>query len=300
MALTTNLVSYYKFDESSGNAADSVGSNTLTNINTVTFVAGKINNSTNLVRASSQYLRITNASQSGLGFTGDFSISSWINFSSFSTANLYGISSKWRGSQGYFFFVGDGSNRIGLRINGTTASVSWTPSTSTWYHVVCVYTASAGSVDFYINGSQQGTTQTGLPTSITATDEQFAISTVNGTAVQDTPDNSYMDGKIDETGAWSRTLNSSEVAELHAGGNGLSYPFVQTLTMVAATGTFVLTGIDVILGRIYTMAADIGSYVLTGFNAVLQATGWTNQAKNTSTFTNSSKNTNTWTNQDKS
>ena len=36
MALTTNLVDYYKYDESSGNAADTVGSNTLTNNNTVT------------------------------------------------------------------------------------------------------------------------------------------------------------------------------------------------------------------------------------------------------------------------
>ena len=55
MALTDNLVSYWKLDESSGNAADSVGSNTLTNTNTVTYSAGKINNGADFERDSAQY-----------------------------------------------------------------------------------------------------------------------------------------------------------------------------------------------------------------------------------------------------
>ena len=38
-ALTDNLVSYWKFDESSGNTTDSVGSNNLTNNNSVGFSA---------------------------------------------------------------------------------------------------------------------------------------------------------------------------------------------------------------------------------------------------------------------
>lgn len=44
MALTDNLVSYWKLDESSGNASDSVGSNTLTNNGTAGYASGKINN----------------------------------------------------------------------------------------------------------------------------------------------------------------------------------------------------------------------------------------------------------------
>jgi hypothetical protein len=43
MALTDNLVAYYKLDESSGNAADIVNSITLTNTST-TYGTGKINN----------------------------------------------------------------------------------------------------------------------------------------------------------------------------------------------------------------------------------------------------------------
>src|SRR3990167_551156 len=43
MALDTNLVAYWKMDESSGDATDSVASHTLTNTN-VTYGTGKINN----------------------------------------------------------------------------------------------------------------------------------------------------------------------------------------------------------------------------------------------------------------
>ncbi len=43
MAITNNLISYYKLDESSGNATDRFGGNTLTNTST-TYSTGKINN----------------------------------------------------------------------------------------------------------------------------------------------------------------------------------------------------------------------------------------------------------------
>ncbi len=39
MALTDGLVAYYKLDESSGNATDSVGGFNMTNTNTCTFSA---------------------------------------------------------------------------------------------------------------------------------------------------------------------------------------------------------------------------------------------------------------------
>ena len=45
MALNTNILASWKFDESSGNASDSSGNGkTLTNINTIAYVAGKVNN----------------------------------------------------------------------------------------------------------------------------------------------------------------------------------------------------------------------------------------------------------------
>ena len=53
MAISDNLISYYKFDESSGNASDSVGSNTGTNTG-LTYSAGIINNGITSIGGSGQ------------------------------------------------------------------------------------------------------------------------------------------------------------------------------------------------------------------------------------------------------
>jgi len=70
---TRGLVSYWKLDEQSGNAIDSVSGNTLTN-NSVTYGDGKIGNGA-VLNGSSGYLSITNSNQKGLGITGDMTIS---------------------------------------------------------------------------------------------------------------------------------------------------------------------------------------------------------------------------------
>lgn len=45
MALNTNILASWKFDESSGNATDSSGNGkTLTNTNSISYVSGKVNN----------------------------------------------------------------------------------------------------------------------------------------------------------------------------------------------------------------------------------------------------------------
>lgn len=91
MALTDNLISYYKLDESSGNASDSVGSNTLTNVNSVVYATAKLNKGADLERSSSQYLSIADGSQSGLDITGNISVSAWIKIESLPTANEINI-----------------------------------------------------------------------------------------------------------------------------------------------------------------------------------------------------------------
>ena len=75
MSIYTNLVSYWSFDESSGNASDTVSGNTLTNNNTVTYSSAKIRNGITTASSGTKYMYIENASQTGLGITGDLSIS---------------------------------------------------------------------------------------------------------------------------------------------------------------------------------------------------------------------------------
>lgn len=81
--LTDGLSAYWNFDQSSGNALDSSGNgNTLQLGGSPSYVSGKIKNAIALSSASSQYLDITNASQTGLGFSGSFTIAAWIKFNS--------------------------------------------------------------------------------------------------------------------------------------------------------------------------------------------------------------------------
>ena len=75
MALTDSLISYWKLDEASGNATDSHGTNTLTDTNTVTSVAGKINTARYFTNANTEFFTLAdNASLS----TGDIDFT--INF----------------------------------------------------------------------------------------------------------------------------------------------------------------------------------------------------------------------------
>jgi len=225
MPLTDNIVSYWKLDESSGNAADSVASNTLTNNNTATFVAGKINNGTDLESDSFQYFSIADASQTGLDLSGDLSFSMWIKAESLSASTERPLISKRVGAdnqRSYHFKLGSSGSGIGLLwyTDGSTIggnlSVAWTPSTATWYHVAV--TKSSTTAKFYIDGAQQGTDQTGSNATIFNGTAPFELG-----AFVDSPE--YWDGIIDEVGVWSRALTDAEIISLYNSGAGLSYPF---------------------------------------------------------------------------
>lgn len=222
MALTTNLVSYWKLNESSGNAADSVGTNTLTNNNSTPYAAAKINSGADLERGSTQFFSITDAAQSGLDFTTAFTIALWVKFESVTTLVREPFMARWDANSGNrWLFTKDDSNiilfAIGDDATATFSSVAWTPSAATWYFVVVTY--SAGTIKFYIDGVQQGADKTTSFTSLPNSSYDLNV----GKYPDGAPD--YFDGIMDEIGMWSRALLNSEIAFLYNGGAGLTYPF---------------------------------------------------------------------------
>jgi len=225
--LTNSLVSYWKFNESSGNASDSIGSNTLTNNNSIPYTAGKIANCADLEYASSQYF--TAADSVSLSFKNDVTFAGWFNFESFpATSQLFAKRTSTDNQRSYNFFYDDAEDKLKFNIftNGSDdniASVSYTAPTSTWVHIAVAYNAAAGSAAFYVNGTQQGTTQTGLPTAIFDSTSPFSIGTIFVLGTE------FLDGKVDECGAWSRTLSATDIATLYNNGNGNSYPFYITV-----------------------------------------------------------------------
>ena len=240
MALIDNLISYWKLDETSGTRGDAHGANNLTDNNTVGYAAGILNNAADFESTNSEYLSITDASQSGLDITGDLTMSCWINRESDASQHVMGKRDGGSGASGraYVMYL-DGNTATDISVNissGATDTwkfVSYTFSTGTWYHVAIVYTASAGSAKFYVNGSQTGTTQSGLPTSIGNNSQPFTIG-------REAVTGGLFDGLIDEVGIWSRALSDSEITELYGSGTPPAYPFTGG---GSATPTLLMTGV---------------------------------------------------------
>lgn len=238
MALTDNIVAYWKLDESSGNASDQVNGNTLTNNNSVAFSAGKINNGADFDSVANRTLSITDASQTGLDITGDFSYSGWFNiratdpgaggghtyvhFSKHGAAAHRSYLLWYNADHGTYTFnfqtSVDGSAVVQRTV---TDSGSGYNTANTWEHLVVTYSSGAGSnaTKFYVNGSLYGT-EAAAGTALFNSDETFYLG--GGDA-------NYLQGdggaSLDEVGMWSRVLTAGEVTSLYNSGTGLSYPF---------------------------------------------------------------------------
>ena len=223
--LLTGLVSVYDCQETSGARFDSVGSNDLTDNNTVLYGVGMNGNACDFENTTSESLSITDANQSGLDFSTTLSFSMWVKFEAIDGLSDYFFVRKQGtagGTRGYDFFYTSSTDLLFFRgsIDGTAVvnvSTAWNPSADTWYLVGVTY--NAATVKFYIDGSQTGVdkTLTGV-TSLYNNSEVFYIG--NNTA-----GDSGMDGLLDEIYLYNVTLSSDQISELYAAGEGFFYPF---------------------------------------------------------------------------
>ncbi len=330
MALTDNIVSYWKFDESSGNASDSVGSLTLTNTS-VTYDAGKINNGADCGTGVS----------SNVGFVGGTpvwnmagstakSMAFW--FKPNANATAFARIIDWRRSatsSGEFTmaYYDDSGYKLQGYLNGNTFSYTTTLTVDTWYHIAMTCDAS-NSVKIYINASQ---VTTGTWGTAGAGSNFTQINGANGS----------MSGgfsgpfSFDEMGVWNRELSGSEVTSLYNGGTGIQYPFITAITfaisetlaltesisnlrtrLFSTSETITLTEtISVLKGIAFTVAEALGlvetfTSTRTRLFTVAESLGlvevmarikllWTNSTKENTTWTDQSKNSTNWTNQTK-
>lgn len=219
--LTTDLVSYWELEEASGTRTDSHAGNDLTDNNTVGSDTGKQGDGADFESSNSEFLDIADGTQSGLNITGDLSLALWYKFETVQNTGFVGRYYTSGNNRSFLFAYSSGLVAY-LSSNGSSAtnkSVSWTPSTGTWYHLAMTYDASAGSVKFYVNGSQQGATQTGFPTSLYDGSADFQLGGFNA---QSTP-SWTPDGVMDEVGVWSRVLSDESIGDLYNSGTGIPY-----------------------------------------------------------------------------
>lgn len=227
-SLLTGLVAYYTFDESSGNAADSSGNGyTLTNNNTVTYTAGKINNAAD-GGSSNSNKSLTNTTDL---LSASFSMCTGINVTTapgMDAAHTY-MSAASNSSNviyrfQYFDDAGTKKLRFARQKNGVgdeaaTETVTLTPGT--WYDVCGTYDGT--TLRLYRDNTE---TATGSASGTGSTDRGagiafLAIKTTGGTPYSE----QFSSGLVDEAGIWQKKLETSEISERHNGGAWISYPF---------------------------------------------------------------------------
>jgi len=220
MALADGLVAYYKLDESSGNATDSVGGFTMTNTNTCTFSAGKINNGADCHPTGNKYFTVAN----DLGLNGssqNWTVSMWIYPNgNMSTQQVF---ANWVdfGYRVYCYIEYYSSAcrlvRVRWGIAADVCSKSQSFNNATWYHVCWRYNGT--TLNLKINdwtattlGSSGNGSGTGYRDEVT-----IGAYTSGGTT--------NLKGMADEVWFWNRNITDAEVTELYNAWAGKQYPF---------------------------------------------------------------------------
>lgn len=211
MALTDNLVSYWKLD---GNSNDSKGSNNGADTAISYSVAnGKIIQGAGFNGTSSL---ITITQSASINLDTPFSYNVWLKTTQVTTGDLmFKIATNgysmgiYNVDQKLFFYAASGAaNEL---VSGGGAAVN-----DGIFHMATFVSESATSRKIYLDGSLVKTGVVNIAGSLSSTANMLIGS--NGTG-------EYWNGAIDEPGWWSRALNASEVSSLYAGGSGISYPF---------------------------------------------------------------------------
>jgi hypothetical protein len=216
-SLLTGIIAFWKLGEASGTRNDSVGSNHLSDNNTVTQATGKVGNGADFTAINNESLSITDNADLSLEST-DFTISLWLN------ADLMGAYRRilgksdggtsieyllqWNTGDFFTIYAGNGSTF------DSTNFAAQSLTTGTWYFVVLWKDTGSGFLNIQVNNGTPETLSTIYPN--TATGLGFFIGGI-GTE--------YFDGVIDAVGVWKRVLTADERTALYNSGNGIEYPF---------------------------------------------------------------------------
>jgi hypothetical protein len=219
--LSTNLQGCWDLDEESGTRVDqTANSNDLTDVNTVLFGTGIIDNAADFEHDNTERLTIADGSQTGLDMTGDMTISFWVKVEARPPNDTqWWMIRKNAGGNGYQVLIAQIGTVHMIRTTvdtggtGATKSFNHTLSTSAFTHIVFRFTSSTKEHSVWINGAEQ-TPQIGNVNPSDSSDG-FAIGgSSDGNA-------GTFDGLIDVTAVWSLALSDSSIGELYNSGTGI-------------------------------------------------------------------------------
>lgn len=200
------LRGYWKMSETSGTRADSSGyGNNLADNNTVTYGAtdywktGEV--CADFESGNSEYLSISDGSQSGLDVTGAISIAMWVKFESVGTT-------QYLLSKGTNYAIYLNSSTLRFVINGGSVDTVTSFVANRWYHVVLTHDDATNTTCWYVDGSLDNAS-TSQTENLTAGSSAFNIGANNGAQ--------FLDGQIKDAAIWNTALTSLEARMLAHG-----------------------------------------------------------------------------------
>jgi hypothetical protein len=264
-SLTTNLYAVYKAES---NANDSLATYNGTAVGGLTYSAGKSGNAFTL-NGTTGYVSLPDNS---FNFTGDFSISIWINPTSVSgfsglLGNQIGVTVS--SFYGYFCYFNAGYIYFDI-YNGVSGNPTarWrttsTISTSTWTHLTIVKKPNQ-AIKYYINGTLDTAVLTFGGNGGAVVYHTTNLATFGANRYGLGTDGFY-NGKMDEVNVWNKELTSTEVTELYNSGNGKFYQgnaFYSTIVN-DSLGTYNGTAQG---GLTYTAGKSGNAFILNGTDA---------------------------------
>lgn len=216
MALTDNIVSYWKLD---GNSNDAVGSNngtdtaiTYSNPNGIINNGAGFNGTTSIIYKGSPTGLPSGASDASLNF--------WINPVTLGAALISLVEWGSLAGTGTLFSIGFNGGTLQYFGNGNDFNSGGTPSTGAWHMITATLTGT--SIKIYIDAAQVGGTGT-LGASPNLGSADFGMGNLFNSS--STPIATFYSGAIDEVGIWTRVLPGADITSLYNGGAGIQYPF---------------------------------------------------------------------------
>lgn len=221
-AITDNLQAFYSLAD----VNDAHSTNHLTNVNTATFVSGKVGNCVDLELGSTQYLAIAdNAAHSMADI--DFMVWAWCKLESKPAAVMSAVAKfesgsnrreymlSWNNTADRFQFVvsPDGTSTANGTVNADNLGA---PALDTWYFVVAWHDAASNQVGIRVdNGTANTAAYSG------GCSDRLGAFSIGSRSAGGLP----WDGMIDEVGVKKSLLTSDEQTALYNGGSGFAYPF---------------------------------------------------------------------------
>lgn len=202
---TTGLIAFYGFSESSGDRADSHGSNTLTDVSTVgsatnTYPANLPGRVASFVAANSETL-----SRAAINaFGADYTASMWVKHDVFTGTHYF-----FSAANGPYAYLTNTDNSIHVAHGSGNIAVQLLSGYTDWHHVV--FWSDAGVLHLTVDGVAA------TPAAHTSPAEtEFLLGGVSGIA--------FLTGRMSSVAIWPRVLTPEERAELYNSGDGAVLP----------------------------------------------------------------------------